>query len=719
MGYNKIPLALGFNDSTGNASGLVEFTLNLSDVGDVCGGEAGTGQALVRNADGEWCPSTLPAPGAFNGNLSDVGQVCSATPSNGQVLAWSGAANVWCASTIPTGGGGGAVNSVNTQTGDVSLYLSSLSGVDTSDLQTDHHIVYDADSTNWVSQYSQKLFLIASNQTGVNLSKGAVVYVSGATLGADPEIALALANSSATMPSIGVIHETISNTQTGPVITFGTALGLTFDDTLTTADIGKTVYVSPTNAGQVTVTKPTGSTNLIQNVGVLVDDSPVKVKVTGVGRANDIPVNVDVVGSATIGTNNIFTQTDAQLDGTTASELVLTDSSNKISSVASATLFAGARLQDLKDTTDTDPANRTLIQRNGTTWVYRTLSEVQTNSDTAGRIDLGGLGNVDDSDSPPLDIPEAQTLLYDRSTGSYVVSALKHSTLSGLGDDDHTQYVLSAGTRAMSALTVTTDITASTVSATDVSADGLCVNRVGQGRPTKYRWETDYLVGGVTQNGWGSHTNGAGAGIGADGTAMIDSTDYGVGVLGIRTGTATLGRASMTRFDGVFQASSIGISASFRLTVQDLWVAGTSEGYVIVGIANNGGSGTKPLRGLYFRYDETSTDWQAIATTAFATETVSGTGVAVTEEAFQVLQIIVDENWTKAQYFIDGNLVATMTLADGHEIPQTPGELMGFQVKIVNTNGGPGNDIWIDWSIIEMTIDKSDRGENYIKAGFV
>ena len=36
MGYNKIPLALGFNDSTGNASGLVEFTLNLSDVGDAC-----------------------------------------------------------------------------------------------------------------------------------------------------------------------------------------------------------------------------------------------------------------------------------------------------------------------------------------------------------------------------------------------------------------------------------------------------------------------------------------------------------------------------------------------------------------------------------------------------------------------------------------------------------------------------------------------------------
>jgi|SaaInlV_100m_DNA_2_1039680.scaffolds.fasta_scaffold01881_6 hypothetical protein len=92
MTFNKIPLALGFNSSTGNASGLVEFTLGLSDVGDVC----------------------------------------EATPTNGQVLTWSGATDgEWCPSTVATGGGGGgggAVDSVNTLTGAVSLYFSSLSG---------------------------------------------------------------------------------------------------------------------------------------------------------------------------------------------------------------------------------------------------------------------------------------------------------------------------------------------------------------------------------------------------------------------------------------------------------------------------------------------------------------------------------------------------------------------------------------------------------------
>jgi hypothetical protein len=192
------------------------------------------------------------------------------------------------------------LTSVNTQTGDVSLYLSSLSGVDTSDLQGDHHIVYDDATNNWTSQYSQKLFVVASNQTGSLLSRGDVVYVSDVTTGGDPEISLALANSSNTMPSIGVVAENIPNTETGPVISFGTALALTFDETLTGADVGKTVYVSPTNAGQVTITKPTDASYLIQNVGILVDDSPVKVKVTGVGRANDVPNSATFTGDVTL-----------------------------------------------------------------------------------------------------------------------------------------------------------------------------------------------------------------------------------------------------------------------------------------------------------------------------------------------------------------------------------------------------------------------------------
>ena len=47
MTFNKIPLALGFNSSTGNASGLVEFTLDLSNVGGVCDTAPEHGQVLT------------------------------------------------------------------------------------------------------------------------------------------------------------------------------------------------------------------------------------------------------------------------------------------------------------------------------------------------------------------------------------------------------------------------------------------------------------------------------------------------------------------------------------------------------------------------------------------------------------------------------------------------------------------------------------------------
>ena len=126
MAYNKIPLALAYDDNTGNASGLVEFTLGLSDAGDVCDTAPEQGQALVFSGT-EWCPSTLPAPGEFTGNLSDVGQVCSAAPTNGQVLTWSGAAGEWCPSTVATGGGG--VTSVNGSAGVVVLTTANINEV--------------------------------------------------------------------------------------------------------------------------------------------------------------------------------------------------------------------------------------------------------------------------------------------------------------------------------------------------------------------------------------------------------------------------------------------------------------------------------------------------------------------------------------------------------------------------------------------------------------
>ena len=72
MTFNKIPLALGFNSSTGNASGLVEFTLDLSNVGDVCEATPTEGQTLVFSGDA-WCPSTIVTGGGGGGGSVSLG----------------------------------------------------------------------------------------------------------------------------------------------------------------------------------------------------------------------------------------------------------------------------------------------------------------------------------------------------------------------------------------------------------------------------------------------------------------------------------------------------------------------------------------------------------------------------------------------------------------------------------------------------------------------
>jgi hypothetical protein len=150
MGYNKIPLALKFNDDTGNAEGLIEFQLNLSDVGNVCSATPSDGQGLVWSGggDGSWCPSTLPTGGGGTPTLP--------TGNNGDLL-------------INTGGG--------------TTYLASAAS-DAGIMQLDPY--FDANDAGAVAQWDgtklevvfpDQLYMLV--QAGENLSKGDVVYVTG------------------------------------------------------------------------------------------------------------------------------------------------------------------------------------------------------------------------------------------------------------------------------------------------------------------------------------------------------------------------------------------------------------------------------------------------------------------------------------------------------------------------------------------------------------
>ena len=107
------------------------------------------------------------------------------------------------------------------------------------------------------------------------------------------KVAPAKADAASSMPAIGLVYEDILNGGEGQAVSFGKAGGL---NTASYA-VGDTVYVSPTTAGGLTNIKPSGVDEFIQNVGIVsfVNAITGVIKVTGVGRANDVPNKVDAV----------------------------------------------------------------------------------------------------------------------------------------------------------------------------------------------------------------------------------------------------------------------------------------------------------------------------------------------------------------------------------------------------------------------------------------
>ena len=190
-------------------------------------------------------------------------------------------------------------------TSNVGIKVDQLANVviNTSELTAEQRLIYDG--TNWVNEHNDNTFIKIYNDTGGDLTRGKVVYINGAHNQNLANVALAKSDSSATMPAIGVVYETVANGGEGLAVTYGRASGV--DTSL--IDVGKTVYVSNIAAGAVMGTKPYNTLpHLIQNLGVCVKKGTNgSVFVTGIGRANDIP-NANVLTSMT-GVNYVYVNT--------------------------------------------------------------------------------------------------------------------------------------------------------------------------------------------------------------------------------------------------------------------------------------------------------------------------------------------------------------------------------------------------------------------------
>jgi len=182
-------------------------------------------------------------------------------------------------------------------TSNVVMNINQLNNVTitTAELVDQQLLRYDAGNGQWVNENSDNMFIKVYNGTGSDIAKGKVLYFFDSHNNNVANVALAKADSSATMPAIGIARDVIASGAEGYAITYGKVNGL---NTLGFIE-GETVYVSNVVAGGLSNVKPYSTIgDQIQNVGICVkaDNTNGVVFVTGIGRSNDIP-NANVVTS--------------------------------------------------------------------------------------------------------------------------------------------------------------------------------------------------------------------------------------------------------------------------------------------------------------------------------------------------------------------------------------------------------------------------------------
>lgn len=210
----------------------------------------------------------------YGNGMDDIGQL--SLGSAGDVLAVnSGATGIEWSST-----------------GGTNISIGELEDVSITSAAEQEILRYDATAGEWINDTHDRNFLRV--KAAEALSKGDVVFIFAVHNSNVVKVKKARADSTSTMPAIGIMYETLALNAEGLAVVLGKTNGVAANYTE-----GEIMYVSPTTAGTITNTKPTSGSHLIQNVGILMKAhaSNAVVKLTTVGRTNDIP-------NATITTNS-------------------------------------------------------------------------------------------------------------------------------------------------------------------------------------------------------------------------------------------------------------------------------------------------------------------------------------------------------------------------------------------------------------------------------
>ena len=172
---------------------------------------------------------------------------------------------------------------------------------------------------------------------GVNILAGQPCYITSQGGTGEVEANLALNTNSDYMPAIGLALTDYNRNDSGYIVRSGKVLNIqdsVFIDTPTNGDRGKVVYVSSTS-GKLTFDRPTGNTNLIQNIGILLTASTNQntILVQGAGRANDTPnfidcnqanvkYNLSITDGSLVESTNLYVTGNVYVDNVNANAIV-------------------------------------------------------------------------------------------------------------------------------------------------------------------------------------------------------------------------------------------------------------------------------------------------------------------------------------------------------------------------------------------------------------
>lgn len=147
------------------------------------------------------------------------------------------------------------------------------------------------DNTNYID--SDALHLKVFLNLGGASTIGMPVYsMTWNVANSAPEVAKARANSTGTMPCIGLMETAGADGTVGSVRVAGLLQNV---DTSVWSE-GAALYVSQTTAGTLTATRPTGATELVQRIGTVIRQHATLgiIEVMGAGRTNDVPNTIPV-----------------------------------------------------------------------------------------------------------------------------------------------------------------------------------------------------------------------------------------------------------------------------------------------------------------------------------------------------------------------------------------------------------------------------------------